>query len=75
MAEIKANTTKADTHQLQQTKNTITQNKLECGPMPNVIVALRNIGGALCSMLQSLADTHYLTPVQYRCQDEIPVEV
>ena len=22
--------------------------KLECGPMPNVMVALRNIGGALC---------------------------
>jgi len=28
--------------------------KLECGPMPNVMVALPNIGGALCSMLQSL---------------------
>ena len=25
---------------------------LECGPMPNVMVALPNIGGALCSMLQ-----------------------
>jgi len=23
--------------------------KLECGPMPNVMVALPNIGGALCS--------------------------
>jgi len=23
--------------------------KLECGPMPNVIAALPNIGGALCS--------------------------
>jgi len=34
-------------------------NKLECGPMPNVNVALPNIGGALCSMLQSLADAHY----------------
>ena len=29
--------------------------------MPNVMVALLNIGGALCSMLQSLADAHYLT--------------
>jgi len=34
-------------------------NKLECGPMPNVMVALPNIGGALCSTLQSLADAHY----------------
>ena len=32
---------------------------LECGPMPNLMVALPNIGGALCSMPQSLADTHY----------------
>jgi len=30
----------------------------ECGPMPNVMVALPNIGGALCSMPQSLADAH-----------------
>jgi len=27
--------------------------------MPNVMVALPNIGGALCSTLQSLADAHY----------------
>jgi len=27
--------------------------------MPNVMAALLNIGGALCSMLQSLADAHY----------------
>jgi len=33
--------------------------KLECGPMPNVMVALLNIGGALCSTPQSLADAHY----------------
>ena len=33
--------------------------KLECGPMPNLMVALPNIGGALCSMPQSLADAHY----------------
>jgi len=26
--------------------------------MPNVMVALPNIGGALCSMPQSLADAH-----------------
>jgi len=27
--------------------------------MPNVMVALPNIGGALCSTPQSLADVHY----------------
>ena len=32
---------------------------LECGPMPNVMVALMIIGGALCSTPQSLADAHY----------------
>jgi len=30
----------------------------KCGPMPNVMAALSNIGGALCSMPQSLADAH-----------------
>ena len=33
--------------------------ELECGPMPNMMVALPNIGGALCSTPQSLADAHY----------------
>jgi len=33
--------------------------ELECGPMPNVMVALPNIGGALCSTPQSLADAQY----------------
>jgi len=27
--------------------------------MPNMMVALPNIGEAVCSMLQSLADAHY----------------
>jgi len=27
--------------------------------MPNLMVALPNTGGALCSTLQSLADAHY----------------
>jgi len=35
------------------------EKELECGPMPNVMVALPNIGGALCSTPQSLADAHY----------------
>ena len=38
--------------------------KLECGPMPNVMVALPNIGGALCSTPQNLAEAQYLTAVQ-----------
>ena len=33
--------------------------QLECGPMPNLMVALPNIGGALCSTPQSLADADY----------------
>jgi len=33
--------------------------QLECGPMPNVMAALPNKGGALCSTPQSLADAHY----------------
>jgi len=35
------------------------QNKLERGPMPNVMATLPNIGGALCSRPQSLTDAHY----------------
>jgi len=30
-------------------KYKIRQEELECGPMPNVMAALLNIGGALCS--------------------------
>jgi len=33
--------------------------ELECGPMPNVMAALWNIGGTLCSTPQSLADAHF----------------
>ena len=32
--------------------------QLECGTMPNVMAALLNIGGALCSTPQSLAGAH-----------------
>jgi len=38
--------------------------KLECGPMPNVMAALPNISGALCSMPQSSADDHYWSAMQ-----------
>jgi len=34
------------------------QRILECGPMANLMVALPNIGGALCSTPQILADAH-----------------
>jgi len=37
----------------------VLKKELECGPMLNVMVALPNIGGALCSTPQSLADAHY----------------
>ena len=38
--------------------------KLESGPMPNVMAALPNIGGALCSLPESLADAQYCSAVQ-----------
>ena len=38
--------------------------KLECGPKPNVMAALPNIGCALCSTPQSLVDAHYWSDVQ-----------
>jgi len=36
---------------------TLNHTQRECGPVPNVMAALPNIGGALYSMPQSLADT------------------
>ena len=50
---------------MSRTKNK-TENKkeLECEPMPNVMAALPNIGGALCSTPQSLADAYYQNAVQ-----------
>ena len=49
--------------------------KLECGPMPNLMAALPNTGGALCSTPQSLVDAQYWSAVQQRCQDAKPVEI
>jgi len=43
---------------LHRMPSSLLNSKLECGPMPNLMVALPNIGGALCSMPQSLADAH-----------------
>jgi len=49
--------------------------KLECGPMPNVMVALSNIGGALCSTPQSLADAHYYMPCSNAAKTWKPLKV
>jgi len=46
-------------HQGPDHYNTIITIVLQCGPMSNVMAALANIGGTLCSTLQSLADAHY----------------
>jgi len=37
-----------------------------CGPIPNVMAALPNIGGVICSTPQSLADAHYQSGRQRR---------
>jgi len=42
--------------------------------MPNVMAALPNIGGALCSTPQSLADAHYQSAVQYHCEGSNPLK-
>ena len=38
--------------------------RLEYGPMPNVMAALPNTGGALCSTPQCLADAQYCSTLQ-----------
>ena len=43
--------------------------------MPNVIVALPNIGGALCSKPQSLAETHYYMPCSNAAKTRKPLKV
>ena len=43
---------------------TVLCSTIECGPMPNVTAAMPNIGGALCSTPQSLANAHYYSAVQ-----------
>jgi len=48
-----------------QTVDTIhTHTYTERGPMPNVMAALLNIGGALCSTPQRLADAQYWSAMQ-----------
>jgi len=43
--------------------------------MPNVMDALPNIGGALCSMPQSLADAQYLTAVRNAVKSRKPLKL
>jgi len=49
--------------------------KLECGPMPNVMVTLPNIGGTLCSTPQNLADAHYYMPCSNAAKTRKPLKV
>jgi len=42
--------------------------------MPNVMVALPNTGGALCSTLQSLADAHYWSAVSNAAKTRNPLK-
>ena len=43
--------------------------------MPNVMVALPNIGGALCSTTQSLANAHYYMPCTNAAKTRKPLKV
>ena len=43
--------------------------------MPNVMVALPNIGGALCSTPQSLAEAHYYMPRSNAAKTRKPLKV
>jgi len=42
--------------------------------MPNLMVALQNIGGALCSTPQSLADAHYWMPCSNTAKTQNPLK-
>jgi len=43
--------------------------------MPNMMVALPNVGGALCSTPQSLADAHYYVPCSNVAKTRKPLKV
>ena len=42
--------------------------------MPNLMVALPNIGGALCSTPQSLTDAHYWIPCSNAAKTQNPLK-
>jgi len=44
-------------------------------PMPNVMVTLPNMGGALCSTPQSLAGAHYYMPCSNAAKTRKPLKV
>jgi len=43
--------------------------------MPNVMVALPNIAGVVCSMPQCLADAHYLTAGSNAAKTQKPLKL
>ena len=53
----------------------ILEKDYKCSPMPNVMVALPNIGGALCSTPQSLVDAHYYMPCSNAAKTPKPLTV
>jgi len=48
---------------------------LECGPMPNVMAALPNIGGAVCSTPQSLAEPSTGVPCSNAAKTRNPLKL
>ena len=59
MVDIQSSTAEIRREKEEEEQQQQTIGQLECGPMPNLMVALPNIGGALCSTPQTLADAHY----------------
>ena len=49
--------------------------KLECGPMPNGMAALPNVGGALFSTPQSLADAQTRVPCSNAAKTRNPLKL
>jgi len=52
----------------------VNQSKTRMWPMPNVMAALPNISGALCSTPQSLADAHYYMPCSDAAKTRNPLK-
>ena len=55
--------------------NRTKHSELQCGLMPNVMAALPNIGGALCSTPQSLADANTGMPCSNAAKTRKPLKV
>jgi len=52
----------------------VNQSKTRMWPMPNVMAALPNISGALCSTPQSLADAHCYMPCSDAAKTRNPLK-